>query len=588
MKKVFCTVLAFLFIITGCATKPTEQTPTQASLKAGTYQASAIGFHGELQVEVVVDESKIQSVQILEHVETPFISDNAIQQLPKDIVEQQSLTVDTYSGCTVSSRAVLSAVENALQSAGELSSLKKEPVQKQLVDETKDTDVLVIGGGMAGFAAAISAKEEGANVILVEKLDRVGGSTVESGGIFYATNTSINNQQDHDVQALVDYWQTRAEGHADEKMLTIAAEGSSTTLAKMQQWGVLFSNNVTASGISPALRAHYATNAQAEGKATDGVDFIVPLLQHAQNLGIEILTGTEATKLIMKDGLVSGVVAVSDEKNYTIHAKSVVIASGGYDLNKEMMKQHSPEMADTWAISSPGNTGDGITMAQEVGAATDYTGGVIGFKIIDVSRHYIEGANTLGWTGQLGVTNQGTRFGNEAADYPIFCTNLIQAKQAGAEKFYLVIDSTTEFIAQLAQEAVSKNNGFTANSLEELAKVANIDATNLAETVATYNNHAQGKESDEFGKTNLVAVDKAPYYAIEIKPATLGTIGGLVLSENAEVLDEQGKAIANLYAAGEVANSQFFYKEYPASGSSISISGTFGIIAGQQAAQNSK
>lgn len=588
MKKIFCTLAVMLLIVAGCSSKPQEQPKNEPKLTAGTYQGTATGFHGELKVEVEVNETSIISVKVLEQVETRFISDNAIQQLPKDIVDNQSIYVDTYSGCTVSSKAVLTAVENALSEAGDISAFKKSLEKPTVTEETKDTDVIVIGGGIAGFAAAISAKESGANVILIEKLDRVGGSTIESGGIFYATGTSINKAQDNDVDALVDYWQTRAEGNADEAMLKIAAEGSSTTLAKMQEWGVLFSETVSPSGISPAMRAHYATNSTAEGKSTDGVDFIVPLLNHAESLSIEVITGTAATELITKDGAVVGVKATSDDKNYTFNAKSVVIATGGYDLNPEMMKAHSPEMASTWAISSPGNTGDGITMAEKAGAATDYTGGVIGFKIIDVTRHYIEGANLLGWTGQLGVTNQGTRFGNESADYPVFCTSLLKAKEAGAEKFYLIIDSTTDFSAALAEEAVAKGLGFKAETIDDLAKAAGIDAAALNETIASYNGHADAKEADEFGKANLVAVNKAPYYAVEIKPATLGTIGGLVLSQNAEVLDTNGAPISGLYAAGEVANSQFLYKEYPASGSSISISGTFGIIAGQSAAENAK
>ncbi len=597
MKKKICTLASMALVLSGCATStetvtetasPEETTVSEevAAFTPGTYEGSAMGFHDEVNVKVTLDETSIVSVEVTEHAETRFISDNAIDQIPQDMVDNQSINVDSYTGCTISSMAVKLAVKDALKDAGDISVFENKVEAAAPVNETLSTDVVVIGGGVAGLASAITARENGAEVVLVEKLDRVGGSSVESGGIFYATGSPVNKDLDDDVDALVDYWQMRAEGNADEDMLRIAAEGSAVSVEKMQEWGVIFSDTVSATGTSDALRGLYASNAEADGAATDGVDFVVPLLNKAEELGVTIITSTAATSLLTEDGTVTGITTEGEGGNYTINAKSVVIATGGYDLDADMMKEHSPEMAGTFALSSAGNKGDGIKLAETVGAKTNYTGGVIGFKMIDISTHYIERSNMLAWLGLLGVTNDGVRFGNEAADYPVFCTELIQAKEAGAEKFYFILDSSIEDFTGLAELAVGSNLGVKADTLEELAEAAGITSDALVETVNTYNEHALAGEADEYGKEGLIPVATAPFYAVEVQPATLGTIGGLMISENAEVLDENDQPIAGLYAAGEVANSQFLYKEYPASGTSISISTTFGRIAGESAAKN--
>ena len=383
MKKFVCLLAAVLLVLAGCTSNPEQESEqTATSLKAGTYEGTAMGFHDQIKVQVVIDETSIVSVEVLEHAETRFISDLAINQLPKDIVDNQSWNVDVYSGCTVSSNAVINAVKSALSGAGDLTAFEKAPEAAKIQEETRDTDVVVVGGGIAGLSAAITAKENGAEVILVEKLDRVGGSTVESGGILYATGSPINQEQDNDVDALVEYWQNRAEGKADETMLKIAAEGSAETVSKLMEWGVQFSDTVAAAGTSPALRAHYATNSEANGEATDGVDFIVPLLEHAEEIGIEILTSTTATELLSENGTVNGIKAEGKTANYTIHAKSVILATGGFDLNQEMMQAYSPEMAGTWAISSVGNTGDGISMAESVGAKPNLPAASLDLKLL--------------------------------------------------------------------------------------------------------------------------------------------------------------------------------------------------------------
>ncbi|MFV0479160.1 MAG: FAD-dependent oxidoreductase [Anaerorhabdus sp.] len=555
---------------------------------AGVYTATSTGFHGDVTVEVVMSDTAVESITVTEHNETRFVSDNAINNLPQDIVEAQSLDVDSYTGATISSNAVKRAVRDAITQSGDVASLIGVVNEDEKSEETIETDVVVIGGGIAGLSAAITAREAGSSVVLIEKLDRVGGSTVLSGGIFYAANSSKISGLDSDTEDLYNYWYERSEGYADETLLRIAAEQSGQSADQLMAWGVVFSDTIGATGISTAMRALYTSNAEANGAVTDGVDFIKPLVEHAEEIGVTILTGVEATELLVEDGVVVGVKATSDRIDYEFKATSTVLATGGYDLNRELMVANSPSMAGSWAISSVGNTGDGLVMAETVGAQTLFYDGVIGFKIIDSTKHYTAGSNLLGWLGLLGVTNEGVRFGNESADYPIFATSMIDAYKSGAQTLYLVLDSSDEFSASLAEEAVASGLGFKAATLEELATAAGINEEALLETVEGYNQAVESQSADEYGKVSTYSITAGDFYAVEINMATLGTIGGLVLSENAEVLDNDGQAIGGLYAAGEIANAQFFYKEYPASGSSISVSTTFGIIAGKNAAINAQ
>ncbi len=590
MKKSFAILVSAAMLAAGCtsgtSSAPAASAPGSAAAPAltpGVYTGTAMGFHAPVVVEVEVDETSIKSITVTESEETRFVADNAMVQLPADMVAAQSVNVDMYTGCTISSMAVKGAVKDALSQAGDTSLFEAKPEAAARTEETIDTDVVVVGGGMAGLASALSAADNGANVVLLEKLDRVGGSTVLSGGILYATGTTFT--EDNDPQALADYWQMRAEGNADDAMLLMAAEKGAATFEQLQDWGMVISTRVGTCGISPALRGHYASNAEADGASTDGVDFIVPLLKKAEEKGVKILLHTAATELLQDGAAITGVKATGKSVDYTINAKSVILATGGFDQDAKMFAEKSPEMAGRFTLASAGNTGDGIKMGEAVGAATDFTGGWIGFHMTDLTTHYIEQSNLLGWSGLLNVTDKGVRYGNEFADYPIYCTQMVTAEAEGAEKFWIIVDSTVEMYAGLAENAVGKNLGFKGETLEEVAGAAGIDAAALQATVDAYNATVASGEADEYGKVNTVPVMTAPYYAVSIQPASLGTMGGLVINADAEVLDTNGNAIENLYAAGAVCNSWVLYREYPASGTSITTSATIGIIAGENAAK---
>lgn len=548
-----------------------------AAFTAGTYTASAQGNNGPVKVEVVFTADAIESVTVVEHGETAGLSDPAINNIPAAIVAQQSLSVDTVAGATFTSKGILDAVADCVAQAGvDPETLKGAAAAEVVVaeDEVLSCDVVVVGGGAAGLGAAFNAKEAGASVILLEKQAFTGGNTLISGGLIYATGTTFQKEAgvEDSVEALVDYWYTRAEGHANKDMLTLVAEKSAETIQWLMDNGVELTGPA-ASGTSPVLRM------QSTGKG--GAGFILPMTEKVKEMGVDVRLQVAAQSLITDEtGAVCGVEAVAaDGHKVTVNAKSVVLASGGYDNDQAMMRKYSPSYADEYMFANPGNTGDGIKMGMAVGADTVFNDGVIGLRGV-VPTSFADATNGLVWMPYLMVNQEGERFVNESTDYPIVHTYL--AAQSGA--CYLLFDGTQGNAAMFG-DLYDQGYAFYGETLEEVAAAAHLPVDTFLATVARYN-ELKGQEDVDFGKpaAAMTGVGEGPYTALRIMPATIGTIGGLKIDLDCRVLDTAGAPIAGLYAAGAVANGEFFYREYPASGTSIQMCFTTGRIAGTSAA----
>lgn len=446
--------------------------------------------------------------------------------------------------------------------------------------EKKQFDVVVLGAGAAGLAAAIEAAEGGASVALLEKMPVTGGSTILSGGIVYGTGSKLHEAagvQDS-VDDLVKYWSERADGKNDEEYLRFVAEHSGETIDWLVDLGVEFGAPAP-TGISPVARAVTSPD--------HGGGIIRPLEEYAKSKNVEIFLQTEATELIQGDDkAISGVKAVDkDGKEYVFEAKAVVIATGGFDRSTELVKEYAPQADGHLSFAGQGNEGDGLLMAKTAGANILSNGGVIGFRAVEGEVAYTTDVCMLMWMPYLYVNKDGERFVNEMIDYPIFYEELIQQPE---QVSYLIFDGNT--YVEALDKAVEKGSAFKGESLEELADKAGIDKETFAATIASYNDMITKGEDTQFGKplTGLPAINKGSYYAVKVVPAILGTMTGIEANLNGEVLDASGKVIPGLYAAGEAANGNFYNKVYPASGTSIQMCLTFGRVAGTNAAAFAK
>lgn len=544
------TTLLMALSLVGCSSTTTEETTTEetseeeVTMVDGDYTATVNGFYGDFEVTVTITDGAISSVVAGENSETVTLGGVAIEKISAAVVEKQTYNVDSVSGATVTSAAYKMGIRDALESAGAPDSMFEAAVYEQ-EDFTYDTDVLVVGAGAAGYAAAVTAAQAGANVILIEKQDVVGGSSITSAGIVYSA------LDEADITVMEEYYMERANGNADEEIVNYFAENSMDTIEWLTENGVewMFTSP---SGTASEARAYFAMNVTGES-------LITPLEEAAEAAGVTTITDCAAYELITDEsGAVVGALASGKHATYTFNAKAVILTCGGYDASEEMKEQYSPIAVGDFALSSKGNTGDGINMGIAVGADTVFKGGIIGFVFVDGTLPN-SGYSGAVLTAPLFVSSNGD-FVTEGIDYPITYTAM---KESGYEDFYAIWDADG---ADSAQVAVDAGYGYTADTLEELAELSGMDLETLQAAVA-----------------QVEGVDTAPYYAIVAQPTTIGSMGGLKINTNAEVLDTDGNAIAGLYAAGETANGDFYDVEYPASGTSNAMSFTYGRTAAKSA-----
>ncbi len=544
MKKLLALVLCAMLALGGMA--------LAEGATDGEYTVTSPGFYGDLNVTVMIEGGAISDIVVKDCPETPELGGKAIDIMTMEMIDNNTSGVDSVSGATVTSAYFRMAVNEALKQANAPEAMTAKVAAPEKTSEALECDVLVMGSGTAGLSAAIAAAEAGANVLVIEKQDIPGGSAVTSAGIVYAP------VDESDKAAMVQYYMDRAEGNANEELLTFYADNALDTIAWLESLGVQWLMTVPA-GTAPEPGARFSMTAGGVGMT--GAALVNPMLEKLNALGVEVLCGVRGTELLVgDDGAITGAKAEGKTADYEITAKSVILATGGFDASKEMKARYSPVAENDFPLSSKGNVGDGINMGMAIGAATEFKGGVIGFDFVDGSLP-ASGMNAVAMYCSSYVQPDGT-FVSKVIDYPITYTAI---KELGVDHFYGLYDAAG---AETAEAAVAVGFGWKGDTVETLAEATGMDAAKLADAI----------EQDPDLK-------EAPYYAVMVKPTTIGSMGGLVIDADARVLKADGAPIPGLYATGEVANGGFYNVEYPASGSSLSLGMTFGLEAGRNAAE---
>ena len=588
MKRKAAFILATALVIASCFNLHAAAAGTTIPKDAVTSQGIGKGIDGDVVVEVTADAETIYDVQVIEQNETEGIGSVAVEKIPGAIVENNSILVDGISGATVTSDAIKDAVRMALEESGfdvdvfEVALEKAEEAER--TEELLECDVVVVGAGGAGLTAASMATENGASVIVVEKMPFVGGNSLKATGGMNAAGTQFQEAlgiTDSTVAQFIG--DTMKGGHMlnDPYLVATMAIESSDAVDWLASIDAELPK-VAATGGTVHKYLHEPEDGSAVGS------FLVEKLEaHCQDLGIEILLNTTATELLTEDGVVCGILAHDDEHDYTIEAKAVVLATGGFGANFDLMCEYDPSLANAVTTNHAGATGDGILMAQEIGADTVDMDQIQLHPTVYQETGLLVSESVRSMGGIL-VNAEGKRFCNDMSTRD--AVSAAELEQTGAYA-YIIFDQRIVNDLKSTQKYINSGLTVTADTYEELAVEMGLEADAaeaFVETMETWNKAVAAGKDAEFGRNNGMDEDlaTAPYYAIKIAPGIHHTMGGLKINTDAQVLNTDGEVIEGLYAAGETTGG--VHGGNRIGGNAVCDFVVFGRIAGSNAAAYAK
>ena len=608
----------------GCGAKPAS-TSSDAGV-SGDFTGTAKGFGGDVSVTLTLTDGAITGCTAEGKDETEGVGSQAIAKMPGAIAESGSIAVDGVSGATITSTAIKEAAAAALTAAGLNPDDYKTAVENNATaeDSTVDADVVVVGAGGAGMTAAITAAAEGKSVVILESQSMVGGNSVRATGGMNAGKTVYQDENEFGESAGVEKTlKTAAEKYADNETITALAKTVSEQWAAYQanptgyfdsvelmeldtmiggkgindpelvetlcansadaiDWldehGITL-HNVSSFGGASVKRIHRPVN--AEGKTVSVGSYMIPLLQeNCEKAGVKMMLDTTATEILTDaNGAAVGVKATgASGETVTVNAKAVVLATGGFGANLDMVVKYKPELKGFMTTNAPGIQGQGIEMAQAIGAAT--------VDMDQIQIHPTVEANTaalitegLRGDGAVLINAEGKRFIDEVGTRDV--VSAAEIAQTGSYS-WLVVDQAMVDASSVIQGYIKKGYTVTGATYEELGKAMGVDAAAFAETMEKWNGYVEAKNDPDFGRTSFAnPLNTAPYYAVKVTAGVHHTMGGLKINANTEVLNEKGEVIPGLFAAGEVTGG--VHGANRLGGNAVADFTVFGRIAGAAA-----
>lgn len=578
---------------------------------AGEFEGSAPGRNGPLKVAVTIQDGVMKNIAVREAKETVGVGDVAMTTLAEEMLRNQTAAVDSISGATLTSEGFKKAVVDALSKGGLGDSVLTKPKQtreKAVLPKELRADAVIIGGGGAGLVAAARAVEAGGSVIVIEKMAMLGGNTARSEGRMSAMDPSpeklkpmtdalkaivekvvaaptdnpeilalqktVRKQLDEHYQSGKTYifdspeffaLQTLIGGNqkAEPKLVLAMARHATEAMLWLDAQSEMTWDHITRRHVDMGIGGLYPRAQAPVGKEGSIIPistykaYIAPLAEKVKKSGSKILLNTKAESLIVENGRVVGVKAVTkDGASVRLTAdRGVILASGGYGANLDKVRQYNG-INVVATSNAPGTTGEVLDMAVKAGAA------LTGMEFIQIHPHGNPKngelmSNVAGRTQDTPYVNKlGRRVADETGRRDVISKAILA--QPGAV-VYSIMDSRTleskRVLPEHMAQAVENGYAFKADTLDGLAKAAGIDAKGFAEEMAAYNKAASKQSDAGLSIPKAVVgwtVEKAPFYAVPLTVTIHHTMGGVRIDDSANVLRADGSRIPGLYACGEV------------------------------------
>ena len=531
---------------------------------AETYSAKGNGYHGEMTVNVTIEDGKITDVELGDNHETNVVIDRAFPVIRERILEANTADVDSVTAATFSSYAIKTAVADAMQQAGlESTKVAMQNAEKTATERAAENcDIVIVGGGPAGLAAAVSAKQTNAdkNVILVEKLDILSGNGKFDMNFFDMINTEAQKAAGNDEwvgeAGLAKFLEEKSSNGESAERIQVWANEEYNLDAWLRAMGVELNYN------------YGGTNHMAEDNQYSGEVIQAGLEKAAAELGVDVRTGTKGVDLVMEDGACKGVIVTNNAgETYTINAASTIITTGGFCSNKELLAEYAPGYEVFNTSNQMGTTGDFVKIFEQNGFKMENMGKMSFFSNIIVPYRDLTGGADM----NLLANSEGALLPNKSG---MDRGTMIKEQPNGAA--YYITDKTGYDSFYRIRKHVGLGYYAEGATIEELAEKLSINAEGLKASVEQYNaDAAAGAENAQIAAVPKRALDaEGPYYGVRVEAANHMTKGGVVCNENAQVLNADDTVVPGLYAAGEVTWQGGGYSE----------SVCFGKVAGAQAA----